>query len=115
MSGALFGGFEFGFLDAADGFQGGFEIGLQGGEGDGVRLAAVKLQGGEEGIAIAVGAELLQVLCNRLEELEGDLVQKFEKGINLFGKHEANKKLVWSAMLIALKGRNTLKQGEALS
>ncbi len=48
------------------------------------------------------------------EEIEGDLIQKFEKDMNLFGERKAKKRLVWSAMLIALKGRNTPKQGEAL-
>ena len=48
------------------------------------------------------------------EEIEGDLLQKFEKDVNLFGERKAKKRLVWSAMLIALKGRNTPRQGEAL-
>ena len=48
------------------------------------------------------------------EEIEGDLIQKFEKDEKLFGERKAKKRWVWSAMLIALKGRNTPKQGEAL-
>ena len=29
--------------------------------------------------------------------------------MNLFGERKAKKRLVWSAMLIALKGRNTIR------
>ena len=42
------------------------------------------------------------------EEIEGDLIQKFEKDINLFGERKAKKRLVWSAIQIALKG-NVIK------
>ena len=49
------------------------------------------------------------------EEIEGDLIQKFEKDVKLFGVQRAKRRLMQNAVQLAPKGRNTLRQGEALS
>ena len=49
------------------------------------------------------------------EEIEGDLIQKYEKNAKAFGEKRANRRLMQSAIQLAPKGLNTLRQGEALS